>query len=419
MNLHNSLNEIAEKCVRCGICQSVCPVFTEVRREGAVARGKVTLIKKFLKGEIEPSSIFSTYLLQCLGCGACSENCPNGTKVDELILGIRSLLIKKKGLSLPKWIVFRIIFRYVCLLSILFKTGSLLQPFLFKKIPKESGFHLRFSIPYLDKKRFIPLIKNPFFIHNYPEEIPILNNRGKVGIFVGCSINYLFPRIGSSLIHLLNQNNFSIIIPKNQTCCGLLAYGSGDTETAKFLAMRNIKAFIQKDLDQIIVPCGSCFYFLKEGYLKLFSDEIEAKIFSQKIIEISTFFLKNIDFQRDSFSYSGLRKIRLTFHDSCHLRRKMKIYEEPRTLLKTLPEVELIEMKKPDRCCGMAGSFNFINYKLSQKILRHKLHDIESTHAEGVVTSCMGCLIQLYDGIHQRKTKIKALHLIEVLDKGD
>ena len=92
----DSLKDIAGKCVRCGMCQSVCPVFAELQKEAAVARGKVTLIAKLLSKEIEHSKKLSTYLFQCLGCGACSENCPNGVRADELILEARPLMVEEK-----------------------------------------------------------------------------------------------------------------------------------------------------------------------------------------------------------------------------------------------------------------------------------------------------------------------------------
>jgi Fe-S oxidoreductase len=113
--------------------------------------------------------------------------------------------------------------------------------------------------------------------------------------------------------------------------------------------------------------------------------------------------------------FSGSKE-RLTYHDPCHLRRGMKVYQEPRELLESLPGIDFVEMKKPDRCCGMAGSFNFIYYDLFQKILQHKLNDIEGTKADYVVTSCMGCMIQLQDGIHQRKMGTRVIHLIEAIE---
>jgi len=413
------LREIAEKCVRCGICQSVCPVFAEIQKESAVARGKVTLIRKLLLKETGYSQKLSTYLLQCLGCGACSENCPNGVKADELILAARALMVEKRGLSLPKWVFLRGILRSVYLLPLLLKTGSLLQGLLLKKIPEESGLHLRFSLPYLDKNRFIPTTANPFFLDRYSEEVKAENATGRIGLFAGCSINYLFPSVGESTVRLLTRNRYSVAFPKDQACCGLPAYGSGDIETAKSLAWRNVEAFDRRDLEQIIVPCGSCFYFLKEGYLKLFPNDEKVRAFSRKMVEPSTFFLKQMNRSPQvNRSQDEHKKIRLTYHDPCHMRRGMKIYQEPRRLLQQSPEIEWVEMKQPDRCCGMAGSFNFVYYDLSRKILKRKIDDIEATRADCVATSCMGCLIQLKDGIHQRKLDTRAVHLVEVLEKA-
>jgi len=434
------LKEIAEKCVRCGICQSVCPVFAEIQKEAAVARGKVTLIRKFLFDETGYSPKLSTYLLQCLGCGACSENCPNGVKADELILAARALLVEKKGLSLSKKVLFRGLLRSVRLLPLFVKTGSLLQGLLFRKIPRESGLHLRFSLPYLDRDRFIPALANPFFLERYPEEaypeprsVPLTSktggsaaermkpegSTGRIGLFAGCSINYLFPSIGESTVRLLTRHHYAVTFPKDQACCGLPAYGSGDLETARFLALRNVEAFERRGLEQIMVPCGSCFYLLKEGYPKLFPDDERVRAFSQKIVEPSTFFLKQMDRSpMKELPQEGTKKIRLTYHDPCHLRRGLKIYQEPRRLLRQSPGIEWVEMKQPNRCCGMAGSFNFIYYDLSKKILGRKLDDIESTRADCVATSCMGCLIQLKDGLHQRGMKTRAVHFVEMLEKA-
>ena len=412
------LKEIAQKCVRCGICQSVCPVFAELKKEPAVARGKVSLIRKLLSGETDYSPKLSTYLLQCLGCGACSENCPNGVTADELILGARALMVDEKGLSLPKRLILRRILKSVYLLPVLLKTGVLLQGLALKKVPKESGLHVRFSLPYLDKDRFIPPIARPFFLDRYPSEIGKQGAGERIGLFPGCSINFLFPSIGESTVRLLTRNGFGAALPKDHACCGLPAYGSGDTETARALARRNIEAFQHMDLKRILVPCASCYYFLKAGYLKLFPGDKEVETFSRKIVEPSVFFSKEIAFPRQSDRPTDQKKkIRVTYHDPCHLRRGMKIYREPRALLRSMPEIELVEMKEPNRCCGMGGSFNLIYYDLSKEILQHKLDDIESTRADAVVTSCMGCLIQLKDGIHQRKMKTKVLHLTEVIEK--
>ncbi len=413
------LKEIAEKCVRCGLCQSVCPVFAELQKETSVARGKVSLIRKVFSESAGYSKRLSTHLLQCLGCGACTESCPNGVQADELILAARALMVERKGLSFPKWLILRKILNSVYLLPMLLKTGSLFQGLAFKKVPRESGLHLRFSIPYLSRDRLIPSLANPPFLSRHAEKIDSMNEQRKVGLFAGCSINYLFPEIGESTLRLLDRYQFSAGLPKGQSCCGLPAYGSGDLETAKSLARRNMEAFRPFASSPIIVPCASCYYFLKEGYLKLFPGDEDVKSFTEKVVEPSTFFLNLIDSSHGDRRPPGEdKKLRLTYHDPCHLRRGMKIYQEPRRLLRNLPEVDFVEMKQPDRCCGMGGSFNFIYYGLSRKILQRKLDDIEATKAEFVATSCMGCMIQLRDGIHGRKMGAQVVHLVEVLERA-
>ena len=339
---------------------------------------------------------------------------------------MRALRVQGKGLSLPKWLIFRIILRSPYLLPSFLRTGSLVQGLVFKRVPSESGLHFRFSLPYLDKNRWLPSIATPFFLDRLPEETEGEGKRKKIALFSGCSINYLFPSIGEATVRLLGRNGFSVTLPKRQTCCGLPAYGSGDIETARSLARRNMDVFSKRESDSMIVPCDSCYYFLKEGYLKLFPGDEAVKAFSQKIVSPSIFFLNLMDRLTDRPKdptkageppRSQGRPWRLTYHDSCHLRRGMKIYQEPRRLLQSLPGVELVEMKEPSRCCGMAGSFNLVDYGLSQKILGHKLEAIEAAKTDGVVTGCVGCFMQLQDGLHQRKTKTKAVHFMEVLEK--
>ncbi len=419
MDSLSTLKEIAEKCVRCGLCQSVCPVFAEIGKEAAVARGKVTLIRNLLSEGIGYSPKLSTYLLQCLGCGTCSEGCPNGVRADELILATRALMVEKKGLSLPKWLILRGILHSPFLLPKLLRTGSLLQGLLLKNIPKESGLHLRFSLPYLDKNRLIPSITTPFFLNRFPKEMEGPEEEKKIGLFSGCSINYLFPSVGETTVRLLTRNHFSVAIPRDQTCCGLPAYGSGDLETARFLARKNMEAFHRLGLEQVIAPCASCFYFLKEGYLKLFPGDEAVKSFCQRVVEPSTHFLRLMkSSSQDAVSLNRDKKVRVAYHDPCHLKRGMRISQEPRLLLRSLPGIEFTELKHPDRCCGMGGSFNLIYYDLSKKILEHKLEDIEAAHVDYVTTSCMGCMIQLQDGIDRKRMKTKVIHLIEVIEKG-
>ena len=114
---------------------------------------------------------------------------------------------------------------------------------------------------------------------------------------------------------------------------------------------------------------------------------------------------------------SGLHTIHqvVTYHDPCHLRRGMGVYQEPRQILNALPDIEFREMSKPNRCCGSAGSFSLTHYDLSMDIQHEKCKDIEKTGAEVIVTGCGSCIMQLTDGQKRFGGQRKVKHTVEIL----
>jgi len=108
----------------------------------------------------------------------------------------------------------------------------------------------------------------------------------------------------------------------------------------------------------------------------------------------------------------------VTYHDPCHLRRKLGIFKEPRQLLQSTPGLEYVEMKDANRCCGQGGSFNIAHYDLSMKIMDRKVQAIEESGADVVTTSCSGCLLQLMDGLHQAGSKKEVRHLVEMVNQA-
>jgi glycolate oxidase iron-sulfur subunit len=201
----------------------------------------------------------------------------------------------------------------------------------------------------------------------------------------------------------------------------LPAFGSGDEETPQSLARKNIAAFQQEGIEKIVAPCASCAAMLKLDYPHLFEEtdpfRPEALAFADKISDASMV----LDRVPDPFPpkrENGKKALKVTYHDPCHLRRKLGIFQEPRNVLKSLPGVEYVEMREANRCCGQGGSFNIANYDLSLKILDKKIQAIEETGADIVTTSCSGCLLQLLDGLHQAGLKMEAKHLVEMVSEA-
>ena len=415
----------AGRCVKCGTCLAYCPTYAETLSEVTTARGKMSLLESLPSGDVQFSKKFKDLLFACLVCNACGEGCPNDVKVEEIILESRRALVNHRGLPITKKLLFRYLLNSLHAMPLCLHTGSLLQGLLLKRIPKESGLHLRFSLPFLNKKRLIPALAKNFFCDSHLPVVEVHPEKGRVGYFFGCVANYLFPHIGEATLRVLNKQGVSVFIPADQRCCGLVAFGSGDWQSTRKLALSNIEAFEQLNLDIIVTTCASCAATLKIFYPRLFREadantQERVARFSHKIMDISQFLVKGLGIT------SGLRKKSLregklptiTYHDPCHLNRTLDITQEPRDILQSLSNMAFIEMDNASRCCGMGGTFTITHYDLSMNILKHKLDTLEAMEVEMIATGCSGCMLQFMDGIQQRGLKTKVVHLVEALEMG-
>jgi glycolate oxidase iron-sulfur subunit len=183
------------------------------------------------------------------------------------------------------------------------------------------------------------------------------------------------------------------------------------------MADANVKAF--KDLDYIITDCATCASAMKD-YVKFLADSDERKQayseFAGKIHDITEFLVDILKLPSTAYQvvdeYKGMT---VTWHEPCHLGRYLGVKEQPRHILKSLKDIEYVEMPDADRCCGMAGTFSAYYYELSKKIADRKIADIESTAADIVVTDCPGCQIQLLDGVTRHGMPQKVMHIMELL----
>lgn len=425
MNDLKKLSKNASQCVKCGTCLAHCPIYAETLSEPTTARGKLSLVESLASGNIQFTKKLNNLLFSCLICNTCGENCPNDVNVGEILLEARRELIDHRGLPITKKFLFRHLLNSIHALPLYLQAGSLIQGLLLKKIPKESGLQLRFSLPFLDKKRLIPALAKNFFCEHYSPAAKANIEKKRVGYFVGCATNYLFPHIGEATLRILNKYGVSVSIPSDQKCCGLIAFGSGDWQSTQKLALSNIEAFEQLNLDTIVTTCASCAATLKTFYPKLFEDaddETQKMVerFSHKIMDISQFLTQEIGIT-SKLKKLPLKKgnlLRITYHDPCHLNRTLGITKEPREILKSLSNLEFVEMNDASRCCGMGGTFNITHYDLSMNILKHKLDTLETLGVEMIATGCSGCIFQFMDGIHQRGLKTRVVHIVEALEMG-
>lgn len=264
-------------------------------------------------------------------------------------------------------------------------------------LPKTEGTirHLPDFLKALGKGRNIPSLAKKFLRDQVnPVYRPEGNPKMRVGLFMGCAVDFVYPDIGLKLIHFLTRHGVEVVVPKTQSCCGAAIYLSGDFETGRMLADKNIKAFSDLHVDYIVTACGTCSSSLKE-YQKYLSDTEERKKlyeeFEKKVKDSTEFIIDILKVPPESFKLKReFEGKRITWHDPCHLVRYQNIKDQPRTILKALKGATYEEMPNADMCCGMGGSFSVYHYDLSKKIAKKKMDGIATTKADIVVTACPG-----------------------------
>jgi len=410
-----------DKCTKCGFCMSSCPVYQEEKVESSVARGKIMLIRALLSGELTPTDEMAEQLNRCTLCMTCAQNCPAGTQVPSIVTAARADKVTQRGLSFPYKLVFRWLLPRRRLFGYVVRLASWFQGIF---LPKTEGTirHLSLFLSALGKGRHIPQIAPKFLRQSVPEiNRPPQGVEVKytVGYFTGCMTDFVFPELGKKIINFLNRNGVEVIVPRTQGCCGAPVFlGAGDFATGRKLADTNVRAF--KDLEYIVTDCATCASAMKD-YVKFLADTDERKRdyaeFAAKIKDITEFLVDVLQLPPSAYRVAPeFRGKTVTWHEPCHLGRYLGVKEQPRRILKSIPDINYVEMPNADRCCGMAGTFSINFYDLSKKIADKKVADIKSTGADIVVTDCPGCQIQLIDSAARHGMPQKVLHIMELFE---
>jgi glycolate oxidase iron-sulfur subunit len=370
-------------CVRCGSCKAPCPTYDNDPSEGMGARGRLVLIRSLLAGDLEPSDALNERVFSCILCGACTGACPLGIDIPEAVYLGRALLKDSD--------------RERRLLRSFAKFSAKWPDLSFKAVKLSR----RFLFPLLLRKGLIPFCPDfpdrPF--RDSEQVHKVQQKQGRVAIFTGCSVNYLFPSLGESLINALRGIGYEVILPKGEVCCGSPLRALGLEEEAVALAKKNYQTFSKLKVDAILSLCPTCSFTLKSEYPKLIGHGLE------KAMDISAFFLNKLA------PTDPIRKTAV-YHDPCHLVHGLGIKKEPREIIRKAG-FELLDAGTSE-CCGFGGVFCASYQKLSKNLLQKSAKKLLGTQAEAVVTSCPGCMLQLGQQITDRPV----LHLVELIEEA-
>ena len=235
----------------------------------------------------------------------------------------------------------------------------------------------------------------------------------RASLMITCLADVFFPEVGVATVSLLRRIGVTVDFPEAQTCCGMPLFNSGYHDEARAVAARTLDVFAKSD--HVVVPSGSCAYMVKAEYPHLLHGDAglrtRAVSLASRTFELSQFL---VDVLKTGPIEPAMRG-RVTYHDSCHLLRGLGESGAPRAVLGAAPGVELVELPGSDECCGFGGSFSVRLPAVSSAILDKKLDNVERTGADCVVACDAGCLMQMGGGLSRRRSRVRAVHLAQVL----
>ena len=242
----------------------------------------------------------------------------------------------------------------------------------------------------------------------------------KVGLFITCLVDLFRPSVGFASVKLLEQAGCAVRVPV-QSCCGQVAFNSGISDGTKELAWQVVQQF--SDFDFTVAPSGSCAGMIKLHYPKLFQGDErlpQVEQFCVKVYELSAFLVEVCDFA-PSQPNCDLSHKKITLHDSCSGLREVNIKTQPRTLLKYCANVDVMEMRQTEECCGFGGTFSIKFPEVSNRMVSNKVEKAREVQAEMLLGGDLSCLLNIAGKIHRQSdeqeglTRIEVRHVAEVL----
>jgi glycolate oxidase iron-sulfur subunit len=423
---HSPIGELdyalLQQCIHCGMCLPTCPTYDATKIERNSPRGRIALMRAIADRRLEPTNVFGEEMYFCLGCLACETACPAGVKYSQLFEAAREEAEQAGVLRSPSRDVIR---------SLMLK-GLFTHPRLLRLAGRLLWFYrisgaqslLRFLqlnkvLPYRyrELERMTPPAKSRFS-HQLIKRLELPKGRVayRVGMLTGCVQDLIFSDINRDTVDVLLANGCAVYTPRVQYCCGSLHAHNGEIEAAKYLARKQIDSFDMDALDAIITNAAGCGSHLK-GYGILLANDSKysarARAWSAKVRDIHEW-LCQIGFRSPRMSRPG-EKLRVTYHEACHLCHGQKITREPRVVLRAIPGLELVELAESTWCCGSAGIYNITQPKMAAQLQERKLRHIAETQATIVATANPGCLLQLASGIRKFRIPFSVRHPTSLL----
>jgi L-lactate dehydrogenase complex protein LldE len=221
----------------------------------------------------------------------------------------------------------------------------------------------------------------------------------------------MYPRVGISIVQIIERLGHAVVCPENLACCGQPAFNSGYWDEARSVAVKVLQEL--RDAEVVVIASGSCGAMLKVFYSELFAGTAHAqaaRALAQKCYEFSDFLVTRL-----GVTDLGARfPAKVTFHDGCHGLRELGNKKQPRQLLAKVRGLELVELRE-EVCCGFGGTFAAKFPAISTAMGEVKCEQAKETGADYIVSNDSSCLMHIQGLLTRQGSPLKTIHLAEVL----
>jgi glycolate oxidase iron-sulfur subunit len=460
-------------CVHCGFCLPACPTYSLWGEEMDSPRGRINLVSQLLDGApLTPAT--AGHFDRCLGCMACMTACPSGVQYDQIIevarewteAGVNPLAGGVGGVggggvggdaverepTAPRSLADRLtreaifaLFPYPRRLRVATAPLRLAQRIGADRLLARTGLVGRVSPAAEQALRLAPTSRStpP---GRLPERVAALGTRrAVVGMLTGCVQSVFFPGVNAATARVLAAEGCDVIIPRSQGCCGALSLHSGRVAEAAQFARQTIATFEAAGVDAIVVNSAGCGSAMKEyerlfaglaadgdeeaeeeaeeaavaagaspalpGQLEAASWAARAALLSSRVRDLSEFL--------DSLGPVAARRpvpMVAAYHDACHLGHAQGITAPPRSLLRAIPGLELVELRDAGVCCGSAGVYNLLQPEAAAALGSRKADSVADSGASLLISANPGCTLQISAALAAQGVTIRSAHIAEILD---
>lgn len=412
-------------CVHCGLCTSACPTYLETGDENNSPRGRIYLMRAVVDGRIDLTDTVQRHLDLCLDCRSCETACPSGVQYGRLIEPFRVDTHKRDvaaGKGNKGWferLFLHGLFPYPKKLKWALAPARVMQVLKLDRAIDAIG--LPKLLPSKLRRLYQQLPKLQPRGQKFPRVLSAKGEqRARVGLFTGCVAEAMFSQTNRATARVLQENGCEVVIPETQACCGAIHYHSGADQPALDFARRNAKAFLEADLDAIIINVAGCGAMLKDyHHLAEEIDGTDAETaalltqFTSKVKDISEFLM-----ELGPRKPNGEIPLSAVYHDACHLCHAQQIRTQPRDLLALVPGLKLLPLAESDICCGAAGSYNLTEPEMADRLGERKVNNIRKADPQAVITGNAGCSLQIQAVLKKSGGPLPVYHPIDLLDRS-